>query len=94
LHHAIREHAAIEKPGDVGVLQARQNAPLSEEAAQHGAGIHAVLDDLDGGALLELAGVALAQIDRSHASRKRVIRPLWLAFRPLGPGVPWRGRAR
>ncbi len=69
LHHEVRavvEHAAIQQPRDVRMLQARENLALRVEAAQHGLGVHAVLDHLDRGALLELPVVALGEVDRAH----------------------------
>src|SRR5215469_12971820 len=64
---AVKE-AAIEQPRDVGMLEAREDLALGVEAAQHCIGIHAALDDLDGGALLELAVGAFGQVDGAHAA--------------------------
>src|SRR6478736_1566122 len=65
---AVRGNAAVEQMGDVRVDQAGENLPLAQEALEHGFGIHAALDQLDRGALLELTIDTLAQPDLAHSA--------------------------
>src|SRR5262249_57325740 len=57
-----------EQPRDAGVLQARQDSPLTREAPQDLAGVHAALDELHRDFLLESAVSALAEIDLAHTA--------------------------
>ena len=72
LHHEIREalaaRAAVKQPRDVRMLESREDLALVSKALQHGVAIHAALDELDGGAHLELRIVALAKKDGAHAA--------------------------
>jgi hypothetical protein len=50
------------------VIESRENLALVAEAAQHRLRVHAALDELDRGLLLELPVGAPAQIDGAHAA--------------------------
>ncbi len=71
LHHQVRPAivggAAVDQPGDVGVLERRQDLPLGAEPA-HAVVIEQAADDLDRDALLERAIGALGQVDGAHAA--------------------------
>ena len=59
-------HPALEEPRDAGMLEQRQDPALLEEAAEHPR--RAPLDELDRGALLELAVGPLTEVHRPHAA--------------------------
>ena len=70
LHHqegqAVCGDAAVEQPGDVGVIKRRQHLTLAAEAADGVLGHHPTLDDLDRHALLELPIGAPGAKDGAH----------------------------
>jgi hypothetical protein len=76
---ALRRDPAVEQPGDVGVIQAGEDLPFGEEAAEDLVGVHAALDQLEGDPLLELPVGALGEIDDPHPAAPqladRAIRP-------------------
>ena len=72
LHHQVRpavgRRAAVEQPGDVGMVEAGEDLPLGAEAADDGIGVHPALQHLEGDALVERVVVADGEIDRAHAA--------------------------
>ena len=71
--------AAIEQPGDVGVVEPRQDLAFGEEAAVDGGGVHPFPDELEGDALLELTVGPLGEIHHAHPA------PRQLAHDPIRP---------
>ena len=71
LHHQERASiiggAAIDEPGDIGVLEMGQYLPLGAEAAKSIVGIHSALDDFDGH-LFAKRVVALREVNRADAA--------------------------
>jgi hypothetical protein len=72
LHHdeggARRRGPGIEEACDVRVRQPCQGLPLLRKARQHGSRVQARVQQLDGGAALELAVVARGLPDLAHAA--------------------------
>src|SRR3546814_5063061 len=64
---AVGEAAAVEQVGDAGVLELGEDAALVAEARQQVAA-DAMAHHLDRHVLLELAVVALAEVNRAHAA--------------------------
>ena len=64
---AFGRHAAIDHPGDVGMLHDGQGLPLLFEALEHGLGVHARLDQLERHLALDRLGL-LGDPDVAHAA--------------------------
>jgi hypothetical protein len=90
LHHeerlAVLGGTAIQEPGNVGVLEGRQDLPLGPEPGDHLGGVHSPLDELDRDLLLEQPVRTSAQVDRAHAP------PAQLSHRPVGAEAAADGR--
>ncbi len=70
---AVVGHAAVEHAGDVGVVHQRQRLPLLFKALEHGPGVHARLDELEGDRTLDRFGL-LGDPDLSHAAFADLLR--------------------
>ena len=66
--NAVLGRSAVEQPGDVRVIQARQDLPLVTEALPDGVRVHAPLDQLNGHLLAILIIRPVGQVDRAHAA--------------------------
>jgi hypothetical protein len=75
---------AIQQPGDVGVIERRQNLSLGPEPLQHLVGVHAPLDELDGHPLRKRPVNPLGEIHRPHAAAAE------RAEQPIGADPPAR----
>ena len=64
---AGRCQAAVEDAGDVGMVHHRQRLPFLLEAGQHGPGIHAGLDELEGDLAFDGFGL-FGDPDLAHAA--------------------------
>jgi hypothetical protein len=83
----VRRDPAVEKAGDVRMLEARQDLALAQEAAQHRVRVHAALEELERHRLLEVTVGALGLPDLAHAAAPE--KPL----QAIGPdAVAWRSR--
>ena len=60
--------AAVEQARDVRMFETREDLPLAQETRLHRIGIHAALDDLQRGALLELSVGAFGEQHHAHAA--------------------------
>lgn len=61
-------HAPIEKPGNAGVIERREDLAFVAEASEDVLGVHAPPYELDGGEAFEVLIVALGQKDAAHAA--------------------------
>ena len=64
----VLRQAAVEQARDIRVRQARQDLPLAHEARDHRLAVHAALDELERGTLVELSVRTLDEQDDSHAT--------------------------
>ena len=92
LHHEVRKTvvggAAVEQAGNAGVDEVGENLALGTEAADDLVGVHAPLDQLQSGLLLELLVGSLAEVDRPHASPGQTL------DQPVGTDHPAQVRVR
>ena len=63
----VRRGSPVEKTGDVGVIEAREDLPLRSKAAENEVGVHPQSHELDGGRQTEISVGPHAQIDSPHS---------------------------
>lgn len=72
LHHekrpAIGRRAAIQQPGNIGVIEVRENLALVTETAEDIVGVHAVTNQFNGDFLRVLIVVTSGEVHGAHAS--------------------------
>jgi hypothetical protein len=72
----------VEEPGDIRVLQVREDLPLVPESRHGRAAIQLEFERLDGDLLVELIVIADGETDRAH--------PPWPSGRTIRHGPMWR----
>ena len=65
---AVRRRAAVEEPGDVGMIEAGEDLPLRPKPPQDEVRVHPSPHELDRGPQAESRLVADAEVDGAHAS--------------------------
>ena len=86
IRRAVFGRAAIEQPGDIGMLQMRENLSLAPEPRNRGAAVQVELECLDRDLLVELGIVADREVDRTHAAVAKGTHD------PIGSDAPARRR--